>query len=128
MKLMNLSSKTVIIPSIVLLIGTVLVSSATNAFADDPFKNKVKIDTQQDNIDSCDESQQGDNNADCEITRTTVTERFTMEGEKNKILLDFDEKNKNDCDESGDGDNNSVCTITDTKVIGPIDILATSPP
>ena len=56
-----------------------------------------------------------------------MTDTFTIEGDENKILLDFDEKNKNDCDESGDGDNNSVCTITDTKVIGPIDILATSP-
>lgn len=124
---MNLSSKTVLIPSIVLLIGTVLGTSATNAFADDPFKNKVNIDTQQDNTNSCDESQQGENNSDCEITDTTVTDTFTIEGDENKILLDFDEKNKNDCDESGDGDNNSVCTITDTKVIGPIDILATPP-
>ena len=124
---MNLSSKTIIIPSIVLLIGTVLGTSATNAFADDPFKNKVKIDTQQDNTNSCDESQLGDNNSDCEIRDTTVTDTFTIEGEKNKVLLDFDEKNINDCDETGDGDNNSVCTITDTKVIGPIDILATPP-
>ena len=124
---MNLNSNTVIIPSIVLLIGTVLGTSATNAFADDPFKNKVKIDTQQDNTNSCDESQQGDNNSDCDTTDTTSTQTFTIEGEKNKILLDFDEKNINDCDESGHGDNNVVCTITDTKVIGPIDILATPP-
>ena len=124
---MNLSSKAVLIPSIVLLIGTVLGTSATNAFADDPFKIKVKIDTQQDNTNSCDESQQGNNNSECEITDTTVTDTFTIEGEKNKILLDFDEKNKNDCDESGNGDNNSFCTITDTKAIGPIDILATPP-
>jgi hypothetical protein len=124
---MNLSSKAVLIPSIVLLIGTVLGTSATNAFADDPFKNKVKIDTKQDNTNSCDESQLGNNNSDCEVTDTTVTDTFTVEGEKNKISLDFDEKNKNDCDESGDGDNNSFCTITDTKDIGPIEILATSP-
>lgn len=42
---MNLSSKTILIRSIVLLIGSVIVSSATHAFADDPFKNKVNIDT-----------------------------------------------------------------------------------
>lgn len=124
---MNLSSKAVLITSIVLLIGTVIGTSATNAFADDPFKNKVKIDTQQDNTNSCDESQQGDNNSDCDTTDTTSTQTFTIEGEKNKILLDFDEKNKNDCDESGDGNNNSFCHITDTKAIGPIDILATPP-
>jgi hypothetical protein len=42
---MNLSSRTIIFPSIVLLIGSVIGTSATNAFADDPFKNKVNIDT-----------------------------------------------------------------------------------
>jgi hypothetical protein len=122
---MNLSSKAVLIPSIVLLIGSVLGTSATNAFADDPFKNNVRIDTKQDNTNSCDESQEGDNNSQCEITDELITDPFTVEGEKNKLSLDFDEKNKNDCDESGDGDNNSDCTITDTKSIGSIDILAT---
>jgi hypothetical protein len=122
---MNLSSKAVLIPSIVLLIGTVLGASTTNAFADDPFKNNVQIDTEQDNTNSCDESQEGDNNSQCRITDTLTTDPFTVEGEKNKISLDFDEKNKNDCDESGDGDNNSDCTIDDTKDIGPIDILET---
>ena len=42
---MNLSSRTILIPSIVLLIGSVIGTSATNAFADDPFKNNVNIDT-----------------------------------------------------------------------------------
>jgi hypothetical protein len=125
--MMNLSSKTVLVPSMVLLIGTVLGTSATNAFADDPFKNNVKIDTQQDNTNSCDESQQGNNNSDCEISDNLETDTFTVEGEKNKISLDFDDKNKNDCDESGDGDNNNFCAIADNKIIGPIDILATSP-
>ena len=41
---MNLNSKTILIPSIVLLIGSVIGSSSTHAFADDPFKNKVNID------------------------------------------------------------------------------------
>jgi hypothetical protein len=36
---MILGSKTLLLPSIVLLIGTVFGASATNAFADDPFKN-----------------------------------------------------------------------------------------
>jgi hypothetical protein len=36
---MILRSKTLLLPSIVLLIGTLLGASATNAFADDPFKN-----------------------------------------------------------------------------------------
>lgn len=36
---MNLRSKTILLPSIVLLIGTLFGASATNAFAYDPFKN-----------------------------------------------------------------------------------------
>jgi hypothetical protein len=36
---MILRSKTLLLPSIVLLIGSVFAASATNAFADDPFKN-----------------------------------------------------------------------------------------
>ena len=35
---MILGSRTLLLPSIVLLIGTVFGASATNAFADDPFK------------------------------------------------------------------------------------------
>jgi len=41
---MILRSKTLLLPSIVLLIGTVFGASATNAFADDPFKNIGDID------------------------------------------------------------------------------------
>ena len=54
-KTTNLSSKTLLIPSIVLLIRTVFGTSATNAFADDPFKNKVNIETYIDNKNSRDE-------------------------------------------------------------------------
>jgi len=41
---MILRSKTLLLLSIVLLIGTVFGASATNAFADDPFKNIGGID------------------------------------------------------------------------------------
>ena len=41
---MILFSKTLLLASIVLLIGTVFGASATNAFADDPFKNIGEID------------------------------------------------------------------------------------
>jgi hypothetical protein len=121
---MNLSSKTVLIPSIVLLIGTVFGTSATNAFSDDPFKNKVNIKTDIDNKNSCDESQDGTNNAVCGISDSLTTDTFSIQGEKNKVKLDFEGENENDCDESGDGNNNSVCQITSSKDIGPIDILA----
>ncbi|HEX2305339.1 MAG TPA: hypothetical protein VHH33_03535 [Nitrososphaeraceae archaeon] len=41
---MILRSKTLLLLSIVLLIGTILGASATNVFADDPFKNIREID------------------------------------------------------------------------------------
>ena len=122
---MNLNSKTILIPSIVLLIGTVFgTTTATNAFADDPFKNKVDIDSDVDNTNSCDESQDGNNNSNCFITDSLTTDTITVHGEKNKVSLDFKGENKNDCDETGDGNNNSICAITSNKDIGPIDIVA----
>ena len=125
---MNLSSKTVLLPSIVLLIGAVIGTSATNAFADDdPFKNKVEINTDGDNKNTCDESQDGNNNAGCSISDSLKTDTFTIQGEKNKVSLDLKQDNKNDCDESGNGNNNAVCTISTSKNIGPIDIVKALP-
>jgi hypothetical protein len=116
---MNLSSKTILIPSIVLLIGTVFgTTTATNAFADDPFKNNVDIKTHSTN--SCDESEAGLNDADCEISKSFTTDTITVNGDQNKVSVD--QKTKNDCDESGDGDNTSFCSITDSIDIGPIDL------
>ncbi|HET8847636.1 MAG TPA: hypothetical protein VFM20_02500 [Nitrososphaeraceae archaeon] len=121
---MNLSSRTVLLPSIVLLIGAVLGTTATNAFAvDDPFKNKVEIDTDVDNKDTCDESGEGFNQALCVVTDNLETETFTMQGEKNKISIDAEGENHNDCDEKGDGDNESECIITSNRGIGEINIL-----
>jgi hypothetical protein len=121
-KTMNLSSKTVLIPSIVLLIGTVFGTSATNAFADDPFKNRVEIEV-GDNTNSCDEKDDGNNNAFCKVTDQTTTSGVSVEGEKNKVKLETGD-NKNDCDESGDGNNNADCESDSTKNIGPIIITA----
>jgi hypothetical protein len=121
---MNLSSKTVLLPSIVLLIGAVFGTTATNAFAaDDPFKNKVDIDTDVDNKNTCDESGDGFNDADCIITDNVQTHTFTIQGEKNKISLDIEGENHNDCDEKGEGNNLSDCIITSNKEIGEINIL-----
>lgn len=121
---MNLSSKTVVLPSIVLLIGTVLGTTATDAFAaDDPFKNKVKIDTDMDNKNTCDESNDGTNNAICSIADALHTDPFTVQGEKNKISLDFKGDNHNGCDEKGDGDNSAICDIATDRQIGPISIV-----
>ena len=41
---MNLDSKTLLVPSIVLIIGAVIGASAASVFADDPFKSKVSLD------------------------------------------------------------------------------------
>jgi hypothetical protein len=41
---MNLDSKTLLVPSIVLIIGAVIGASAASVFADDPFKNIGDID------------------------------------------------------------------------------------
>ena len=52
--MMNLSSRNVLLPSIVLLIAAVLGTTVTSAFAvDDPFKNKIEIDTDVDNKNTC---------------------------------------------------------------------------
>lgn len=124
MRTMNLSSRTVLLPSIVLLIGAVFSTTATSAFAaDDPFKNKVEIDTDVDNKNTCDETGEGYNQAVCVVTDNLETGTFTMQGEKNKISIDVEGENHNDCDEKGDGDNESVCTVTSNKEIGEINIL-----
>jgi len=121
---MNLTSRTVLLPSIVLLIGAVFGTTVTNAFAaDDPFKNKVEIDTDVDNKNTCDETDVGFNQAVCTVSDSLVTSTFTMQGEKNKISIDVEGENHNDCDEKGDGDNESVCTISSSKEIGEINIL-----
>ncbi len=51
------------------MIGRVFGTSATNAFADDPFKNKVNIQTGV-NENDCDESGDENNNPNCEIDST----------------------------------------------------------
>lgn len=99
-------------------------TTATNAFAaDDPFKNKVAIDTNVDNKNTCDETGEGHNQAVCAITDNLETSTFTMQGEKNKISINAEGENHNDCDEKGEGDNESVCAITSNKEIGEINIL-----
>src|SRR5688572_13426788 len=124
MRMMNLSSRTVLLPLIVLLIGAVFGTTATSVFAaDDPFKNKVEIDTDVDNKSTCDETGVGHNQAVCDVIDNLETSTFTMQGEKNKISIDVEGENRNDCDEKGEGDNQSVCEIISNKEIGEINIL-----
>lgn len=82
---------------IFLLIGVVFNTTTMNAFAiDDPFKNKVEIDTDVDNKNTCDETGEGFIQAVCAVTDNLETGRFTMLGEKNKISIDVEGENHND--------------------------------
>ena len=62
---------TLLLPSIALLIVAVIGAPTTIALAaDDPFKNKVSIEIDEDNKNTCDESDNGNNNAECIIALT----------------------------------------------------------
>ena len=61
----NLSPRTILIPSIVLLIGSVIGTSATNSFTDDPFKNKVNIETDTKQKNNCDTGASGTSSEGC---------------------------------------------------------------
>ena len=73
-------------------------------------------------INTCDESDIGNKNADCIIADSLNTDKFTAPCKKNKISLDFENMNKNDRDEKGDGNNNAECIIALAKIIGPISV------
>ena len=82
---MNLSSKTILIRSIVLLIGSVIGSSATHAFADVPFKNKVNIDTDaKQKKNDCDTDASGTSSEGCLASDKTTTDTINVQGKKNK--------------------------------------------
>lgn len=67
----NLGTMTLLLPSIALLIVAVIGAPTTIALAaEDPFKNKVSIEIDEDNKNTCDESDNGNNNAGCIIALT----------------------------------------------------------
>jgi len=70
MKLMNFDSKTLLISSIVLIIGAVIGASAASVFADDPFKNKSSPDPTEDNKNNCNDSSKRDTDGSCQIDRS----------------------------------------------------------
>jgi hypothetical protein len=67
---MNLDSKTLLVPSIVLIIGAVIGASAASVFADDPFKSKVSLDLKEDNKSDCKDSVDGGMDGSCQIERS----------------------------------------------------------
>ena len=66
---MNLDSKTLLVPSIVFIIGAVIGASAASVFADDPFKSKVSLDLKEDNKSDCKDSVDGGMDGSCQIER-----------------------------------------------------------
>jgi hypothetical protein len=120
---MNFSTRTILLSSIVLLVGAIFGTTTTSTYADDPFKNKVEIDSDVENENTCDETGDGFNQPVCAEIDNLETSTFTIQGEKNKISIDAAGENHNDCDEKGEGDNESVCAITSNKEIGEINIL-----
>ena len=67
---MNFDSKTLLISSIVLIIGAVIGASAASVFADDPFKGKSSLDLKEDNKNDCNDSGNGDTDGTCQIVRS----------------------------------------------------------
>jgi hypothetical protein len=67
---MNLDSKTLLVPSIVIIIGAVIGASAASVFADDPFKSKVLLDLKENNKSDCNGSVDGGMDSSCQIERS----------------------------------------------------------
>ena len=118
---MNLTSKTVLIPLIVLLIGTVFGTTATNAFAD-PFKNKVDIDIDTKQKNDCDVDASGINSNACFAAEETHTDAINVDGERNKVKLDLETKQKNECEGEASALNSVICGTFVTHDIGEINI------
>ena len=120
---MNLSSRTILLPAIALLVGAgVSTTTASTAYAQDPFDNKIDDDIDVKHTNSCDETGNGDNNAFCEFTDSNDVGEINVEGEENEVNRDINLNHKNDCDESGDGDNNSFCLDDSSTNIGDINV------
>lgn len=67
---MNFDSKTLLISSIVLIIGAVIGASAASVFADDPFKGKSSLEQKGDNKNDCNDSRTAGADGSCSIERS----------------------------------------------------------
>lgn len=67
---MNFDSKTLLISSIVLIIGAVIGASAASVFADDPFKGKSSLEQKADNKNDCNDSRTAGADGSCSIERS----------------------------------------------------------
>ena len=67
---MNFDSKTLLICSIVLIIGAVIGASAASVFADDPFKGKSSLEQKEENKNDCNDSRAAGADGSCSIERS----------------------------------------------------------
>jgi gas vesicle protein len=67
---MNFDSKTLLICSIVLIIGAVIGASAASVFADDPFKGKSSLEQKEENKNDCNDSRATGADGSCSIERS----------------------------------------------------------
>ena len=81
MNLMIFDSKTLLISSIVLIIGAVIGASAASVFADDPFKNKSSPEPAEDNKNNCNDSSKGDSDGSCQIDRSHEVDQVKVYSE-----------------------------------------------
>ena len=81
MNLMNFDSKTLLISSIVLVIGAVIGASVASVFADDPFKNKSSPVPAENNKINCNDSSKGDSDGSCQIDRSHEVDQVKVYSE-----------------------------------------------
>ena len=71
--------------------------------------NKVTSDIHENQVEKCDESGNGDNNAFCSNSSENFLDGISVSGNNNNINYDINTKQTNDCDDKLDGDNNVEC-------------------
>src|SRR6187200_2498604 len=101
--------------------GSVIGSNSTHAFANEPFKNKVNIDTDaKQKKNDCDTDVSGTSSEGCLASDKKTTHTINVQGEKNKVDLDFDAKQKNDCVGKASATNSVVCKALVDQDMGEI--------
>jgi hypothetical protein len=75
---MNLDSNTILVPSIVLIIGAVIGASVASVLADDPFKSKSSLDLKEENRNDCNDSGNGGMEGSCQIEGSDEVDIFKI--------------------------------------------------
>lgn len=77
---MKFDSKTLLISSLVLIIGAVIGASVASVFADDPFKNKSSPEPAEGKKNNCNHSAKGDMDGSCQIERSQDVDQVKVYG------------------------------------------------